>query len=62
MAGVGIKLNNIFEKKSITADLIGFAYSSAITIAPMVVIILDILLMGLVLRFDDVPYLTRELF
>ncbi len=62
MAGVGIKLNHIFEKKSITADLIGFAYSSAITIAPMVVIILNILLMGLVLGFNDVPYLTRELF
>jgi len=62
MAGVGIKLNRIFQKKSIAADLAGFAYSSSITIAPMVVVILNILLMGLVLGFDDVPYLGRELF
>ena len=62
MAGVGIKLNRIFQKKSIAADLVGFAYSSVITIAPMVIVILNILLMGLVLGFDDVPYLRRELF
>lgn len=46
MAGVGVKLNRIFEKKSIMADLIGFAYSLVITVAPMFVIILNILLMG----------------
>ncbi len=62
MAGIGVKLNHIFEKKSITADLVGFSYSSVITIAPMVVVIGNILLMGLVLGFDEVPYLTRELF
>ena len=55
MAGIGVKLNHIFEKKSITADLVGFSYSSVITIAPMVVVIGNILLMGLVLGFDEVP-------
>lgn len=62
MAGVGVKLNHIFEKKSITMNVVGFSYSAAITVAPMVVIILNILLMGLVLGFNEVPYLTRELF
>ena len=62
MAGVGVKLNRIFEKKSILADLLGFAYSLIITIAPMLVIILNILLMGWILGFRTVPYLTRELF
>ena len=27
MAGVGVKLNRIFEKKSIAADMLGFVYS-----------------------------------
>lgn len=62
MAGVGVKLNRIFEKKSIVADLVGFAYSLVITVAPMLVIILNILLMGWALGFRAVPYLTRELF
>lgn len=62
MAGVGVKLNRIFERKSILADLIGFAYSLVITVAPMLVIILNILLMGWILGFRTVPYLTRELF
>ncbi|MDE7068591.1 MAG: exopolysaccharide Pel transporter PelG, partial [Schaedlerella arabinosiphila] len=56
MAGVGVKLNRIFEKKSILADLLGFAYSLIITIAPMLVIILNILPMGWILGFRTVPY------
>lgn len=62
MAGVGVKLNRIFDKKSIFADFIGFAYSTIITIAPMFVVILNILLMGYVLGFNEISYLERELF
>ncbi len=62
MAGVGIRLNRIFEKKSIAADFVGFAYSMAITVTPMFVVIGNILLMGHFLDFDEVPYLERELF
>lgn len=62
MAGVGVRLNRIFEKKSIAADMVGFAYSVVITIAPMILIIANILLIGLVLDFNQEPYLTRELF
>lgn len=62
MAGIGVKLNSIFEKKSIMADFIGFAYSTIVTVAPMFVVILDILLMGYVLGFDEVSYIERELF
>ncbi len=62
MAGIGVRLNSIFEKKSIVADFVGFAYSTAITVAPMFVVILDILLMGYVLGFDEVSYLERQLF
>lgn len=62
MAGIGVKLNSIFEKKSIAADFIGFAYSTAVTVAPMFVVILDILLMGYVLGFDELSYIEREMF
>ena len=62
MAGVGVKLNRIFEKKSIAADIVGFTYSIIITIAPVLLIIGTILLMGLVLGFNKADYLTRELF
>ena len=62
MAGVGIKLNRIFEKKSIAADLVGFTYSIVITIAPIILVIANILLMGWILGFGEVAYLERELF
>lgn len=62
MAGIGVKLNRIFEKKSIAANLFGFAYSTAVTIAPIFVVILNILLMGYVLGFDELGYTERELF
>ena len=62
MAGIGVKLNSIFEKNSIAANLVGFAYSTVVTVAPMFVVILNILLMGKVLGFNKVGYLNRELF
>lgn len=62
MAGIGVKLNRIFEKNSILANLFGFIYSSSITIAPMVLVIGVILLMSWVLGFETVGYYARELF
>ena len=35
MAGIGIRLNRIFNKNSIAAKLFGFGYSVVVTIAPM---------------------------
>ncbi len=62
MAGIGIKLNKIFEKKTITSYLAGFAYSSMSTVTPMLVVILNILLMSYVLGFGELNFLERELF
>ncbi len=62
MAGIGVKLNNIFQKNSIVANLLGFTYSTVVTVAPMFVVILNILLMGWVLGFSTVGYMNRELF
>ena len=45
MAGIGVRLNRIFEKNTITTNLIGFSYSTVVTIAPMMVVILNLILM-----------------
>ena len=34
MAGIGVRLNRIFEKNTLTTDFLGFAYSTVATIAP----------------------------
>lgn len=62
MAGIGIKLNRIFEKNTITTHLAGFAYSSMSTVTPMLVVILNILLMSHFLGFDQLGFVERELF
>ena len=62
MAGVGIKLNRIFEKQSLAAHAYGFGYSAVITVAPMFVVIGAIIGAQLILRYDTVDYYNRELF
>lgn len=62
MAGIGIRLNRIFDKKSIISNLYGFFYSTMVTIAPMFLVIGTILIMGKFLGFSTVGYASRELF
>ncbi len=62
MDGIGSRLSKIFEKNTLMAYLIGFAYSSMSTVAPMFVIILNILLMGYFLDFSSLGLIERELF
>lgn len=62
MAGIGVKLNKIFEKNTITTNVVGFGYSTVVTIAPMFLVIFNILFMGKVLGFSKVSYASRELF
>lgn len=62
MAGIGVKLNRIYEKNTLTTNIMGFTYSTAVTIAPMLLVIGNILLMGRVLGFSRVNYSSRELF
>lgn len=62
MAGIGIKLNKIYGKNTITTNLYGFAYSSVITVAPMFVVIGAVILMQFVLGFLKVGYAQRELY
>ncbi|MCD8068435.1 MAG: exopolysaccharide Pel transporter PelG [Lachnospiraceae bacterium] len=62
MAGIGISLNKIFGKNTLSSSLYGFAYSAAVTISPMFLIIGNIMLMQYVLGFSKTGYILRELF
>ncbi len=62
MAGIGVKLNNIYGKNTLTTDIIGMGYSTVMTIAPMLTVIGALYYMENTLGFDSVGYATRELF
>lgn len=62
MAGIGVRLNRIYQKNTITTNLVGFFYSTVVTIAPLLVVIINLMLTQLVLKFNTVSYYDRELF
>lgn len=62
MAGIGVKLNRIYHKNTITTNVIGFFYSTVVTIAPVLVVIINLMLMQKVLKFNTVGFFDRELF
>ncbi len=62
MAGIGVRLNRIFSKNTITTNLFGFGYSMVITIAPMFLVIIAIMLMQALLGFSKLGYAPRELY
>ena len=61
MAGIGVRLNQIFEKNTLVSDLIGFGYSAVVTVAPMFLVIGNITLMGQALELSKVSYAPRVL-
>ena len=62
MAGIGITLQKIYGKKTIFSSLAGFGYSTVVTVAPMFLVIADVMLMSAVLGYDSVSYARRGLF
>lgn len=62
MAGIGIKLNRIYRKNTVMTNIVGFFYSTVITIAPVLVVIINLVLMQYALAFNTVRYVERELF
>ena len=62
MAGIGVKLNRIYHKNTITTNVIGFFYSIVVTIAPVLVVIINLVMMQKALKFNTVGYFDRELF
>ncbi len=59
--GFGKKLTRIFDHRSIISSLYGYLYSAVVTIAPMVLIIVNIVAMGFVLGYSRQGYAAREL-
>ena len=62
MAGIGVRLNRIYSKNTITTNLFGFGYSLVITVAPMFLVIIAIILMQIFLGFSKIGYAARELY
>lgn len=62
MAGIGVKLNKIFNKNTIATNLFGFGYSAVITVAPMFLVIGAVLIMALLLGVAKIDYASRELY
>lgn len=62
MAGIGVRLNRIFNKNTMVTSLVGFGYSAVITIAPMFLVILAVILMDGLLEVSKLGYADRELY
>lgn len=62
MAGIGVKLNKIFNKNTIATNLFGFGYSAVITVAPMFLVIAAVFIMGFLLDVSKIDYASRELY
>ncbi|MCR4649818.1 MAG: exopolysaccharide Pel transporter PelG [Lachnospiraceae bacterium] len=62
MAGIGVRLNRIYNKNTITTNVFGFGYSTVITVAPMFLVILAVMLMQYLLGFSKLGYASRELY
>lgn len=62
MAGIGVRLNRIYSKNTITTNLVGFGYSTIITIAPMFLVIAAVFAMQILLGVSKLDYASRELY
>lgn len=62
MAGIGVKLNKIYSKNSVIANIYGIGYSTIVTIAPMLLVIGAIVFMQYFLGASRESYASRELF
>ena len=62
MAGLGVKLNKLYEKNTLITTLSGLSYSMIVTIAPMIIGMLMIWGMSYLLGFKELDYAHRELF
>ena len=62
MSGIGVDLNKIFGKNTVVTTIIGSGYSLVVTVAPMFLVIGNILIMGKVLGYAEAGYIARDLF
>ncbi len=62
MAGIGVRLNRIYNKKTILTTVAGAGYSTIITVLPMFLVIGAIMAMDKLLGVSELVYSSRELY
>lgn len=62
MSGVGVNLNKIYGKRTLTTNLIGFGYSMILTVAPMILVIGAVVIMQELFDVASMNYSRRELY
>lgn len=62
MAGIGVRLNKIYNKRTMLTSLVGAGYSTVITVLPMFLVIVTITLMDKLLGVSEIVYASRELY
>ena len=62
MAGVGLRLNKFFNKKSMSSHIAGAGYSIVITIAPMLLVSVTLIIMQRLLGYTQESYYEKQLF
>lgn len=62
MAGIGIRLNKFYKRRSLLSRLGGFAYILGVSVLPMFLVIVAVIIMEKINGFEDIALSSRELF
>ncbi len=62
MAGIGVKLERLYSKRSIVSTIAGFGYSIIFTIAPVGLVMGAVILMQILLDVSKLGYAIRQLY
>lgn len=62
MAGIGIKLNRFYKRRSLFSRVSGFAYILGVSVLPMILVIISVMVMGRIDGLLEESLARRELF
>lgn len=62
MAGIGFELKKVMGKKGFINGIRGYTYAAFVTIGPIILCILLLITLKEILKYLNVPYLSREVF
>lgn len=62
MAGIGFELRKLFRKESLFTNIRAYAYSSLVTIGPMLLCMIMVVVMQKLQDYAGMPFLQKELF
>ncbi|KRE40959.1 exopolysaccharide Pel transporter PelG [Paenibacillus sp. Soil724D2] len=62
MAGIGFELRKLFRKKSLFTNIRAYAYSSLVTIGPMLLCMVMVAVMQKLQSYVNMPFAQKELF